>query len=392
MKVAMVDASLFTGRYDDSLCAALAAAGHDVSLLGRPFRPTDAITPRGYAYVPHFFGLSERLRRRMGEGGAFRAAKASEYMAAAALGPIGALAQGDIAHIQWLPFAAADRQLLRRLRKGPAALVHTVHNATPYHGDGRSTSIQGMGYGALLQAFDALIVHGAQTSEALLRQGVKADRIHVVPHPPMRLAQADAAALAEVPDPRRIRLLFFGTIRPYKGLDLLIDACLALWRSGLDFEVAVAGKPFVDISGLLASVREAGFGDRLIADLGFLTEERLDAHLRKADILVFPYRHIDSSGAFLSALHYGKAMVASDTGMFPMLPPGYDKKPAVTMAKAGNVPALERALRPLIESADVRAEAGQRAIDLCERLGSWEETARRTTQVYQEAMLLRRRR
>src|SRR3546814_1319051 len=44
-------------------------------------------------------------------------------------------------------------------------------------------------------------------------------------------------------------------------------------------------------------VRAAGFGERLITDLAFLTEQRLDAHMAKADILVFPYRHIDSSGA-----------------------------------------------------------------------------------------------
>ena len=47
MKVAMVDPSLFTGRYDDSLCAALAEQGAQVTLLGRPMRATDAIVPQG---------------------------------------------------------------------------------------------------------------------------------------------------------------------------------------------------------------------------------------------------------------------------------------------------------------------------------------------------------
>ncbi|HMO41973.1 MAG TPA: SDR family NAD(P)-dependent oxidoreductase, partial [Phenylobacterium sp.] len=53
--------------------------------------------------------------------------------------------------------------------------------------------------------------------------------------------------------------------------------------------------------GSLASV--AGFADRLLTDFGFLPEPRLDPHMLRADMLVFPYRHIDSSGAFLSALH-----------------------------------------------------------------------------------------
>ena len=68
MKVAMLDPSLFTGRYDDSLCAALAGQGQQVTLLGRPMRATDAISPRGYVYRPHFFRRSEALRARIGEG------------------------------------------------------------------------------------------------------------------------------------------------------------------------------------------------------------------------------------------------------------------------------------------------------------------------------------
>ena len=68
MKLAMVDPSLFTGRYDDSLCSALGQAGHEVILLGRPKRATDAIEHAHYRYDPHFFGLSERVRGVAGEG------------------------------------------------------------------------------------------------------------------------------------------------------------------------------------------------------------------------------------------------------------------------------------------------------------------------------------
>ena len=72
MKIAMLDPSLFTGRYDDGLCAGLAQAGANVTLLGRPMRATDAIEPQGYSYAPRFFRHSEALRDRLGEGRAFR--------------------------------------------------------------------------------------------------------------------------------------------------------------------------------------------------------------------------------------------------------------------------------------------------------------------------------
>ncbi len=380
MKVAMVDPSLFTGRYDDSLCAALAEQGAQVTLLGRPMRATDAIVPQGYRYRPHFFRRSEALRDRLGEGRAFRLAKAADHALACALGDLRPLAMADIVHVQWLPLAPADQLMLKRLA-GRVALVHTVHNADAYHAD---AGLQGRGYRALLDRFDALLVHGDTTRDALVAQGVDPARIHRTPHPPMRLAPASATDLAAVPPPVVPRLLFFGTIRPYKGVDLLVDACIALWRAGHSFELAIAGKPFLDVAPMVDAAARAGFADRLVTDFGFLTEGRLDAHMARADILVFPYRHIDSSGAFLSALHHGKPMVTSDAGMFGQLPDG-----VAVRAPAGNAPALAQALLPLIESAAIRRDQGARARAYGEDMGSWRDMATRTIGIYQALLAAR---
>jgi glycosyltransferase involved in cell wall biosynthesis len=377
MKVAMVDPSLFTGRYDDSLCAALAGEGADVTLLGRPMRLTDAVTPLDYRYLPRFFRHSEALRDRLGEGKAFRVAKAAEYALTCAAGRLDAMTRADVAHVQWLPLAPADRLMLRRLR-GRVALVHTVHNADAYHAD---AGLQGRGYRALLDLFDALIVHGETTRAALIAQGIPPERIHVTPHPPMRLAPASPADMAAIFPSRAPRILFFGTIRPYKGVDLLVEACLALWRQGHAFELSIAGKPFMDVAPILQRVGAEGFGKYLTTDLGFLPEPRLDAHIARADILVFPYRHIDSSGAFLSALHHGKAMVTSDAGMFAALPEG-----VASRFPAGNARALAASLLPLIESAPIRQAQGARARAHGLEMGDWTDMARATMAIYERVL------
>ncbi len=374
MKTVMVDPSLFTGRYDDCLCTALGARGHDVTLLGRPLRETDAIEPVGYDYAPRFFRIGERLRGSLGERQFARAIKALDYALDCRLGSLGAL-KGDVAHFQWLPFAMADRWLLGRLAKH-TALVHTVHNVRPYHGD-RAATAQARGYLGLLPCFDALIAHGERTVEALLAQGIDAGRIHIVPHPPMQLAAATPADLAALPPASVPRILFFGTIRPYKGLDLLLQACLTLWREGLDFELAIVGKPFMPVEPFLGAIHGGGFGDRLIADLSFVTEQRLDAHLRAADICAFPYRAIDSSGAFLSALRYGAAMVTSDAGMFGELPGDVAARFPV-----GRAEALTTALRPLICDAALRRKAGEAALTYGAAHSGWDEAAALTEQAY----------
>lgn len=377
MKVAMVDPSLFTGRYDDSLCAALGDQGADVTLLARPTRPTDAIIPHGYQYCPHFFRRSEALRGRLGEGRPFRMLKAVEYTATCAMGSLKPLVGADVAHFQWLPLAPADRLLLRRL-KGRTPLVHTVHNADAYHAD---AGVQGRGYRALLDLFDALIVHGDATRQALEKEGINSRHIHVAPHPPMRLAASTPADLTGIPDAVVPRLLFFGTIRPYKGVDILIDACLSLWGIGHRFELVVAGKPFMNIDPVLDRVRDAGFADRLITDLGFLTESRLDAHMAKADAIIFPYRQIDSSGAFLSALHHGKTMVTSDVGMFASLPDD-----VVVRTPAGNAAALAQALLRLLESPAIRQATGAAARAYGDSMSSWKDMSSATIDVYRSVM------
>lgn len=378
MKTVMVDPSLFTGRYDDCLCAALGARGHDVSLLGRPLRETDAIVPEGYRYAPRFFRIGERLRGPLGEGRFARILKGLDYAVDGRVGSLSALA-GDVAHFQWLPFATADRWLLNRLAKR-TALVHTVHNARPYHGD-RTAMAQARGYLSLLPKFDALIAHGERTVEALLAQGIDESRIHIVPHPPMQLAAATPVDLAALPRSEVPRILFFGTIRPYKGLDLLLQACLSLWREGLDFDLAIVGKPFMPIEPFLGAIHGGGFGHRLIADLSFVTEQRLDAHLRAADILAFPYRAIDSSGAFLSALRYGAAMVTSDAGMFGELP-----SDVAVRFPVGRADALTAALRPLVQDAGLRQRAGQAAMTYGTVHSGWGEAAALTERAYLAAV------
>src|ERR1044072_2571008 len=159
MKIVMVDPSLFTGCYDDALGTALGRRGHDVTLAARPMRATDALAPVGYAYVPRFFRVSEMV---CGSPRLRQVVKAADYMLGGLIGSRAVFARADVVHWQWLPLAVADRHWLRLLR-GRHPLVHTVHNANPFHGASGKEVMQGNGYFDLLGQFDALIVHGEET-------------------------------------------------------------------------------------------------------------------------------------------------------------------------------------------------------------------------------------
>jgi glycosyltransferase involved in cell wall biosynthesis len=103
--------------------------------------------------------------------------------------------------------------------------------------------------------------------------------------------------------------------------------------------------------------------------------------MARADVIVFPYRHIDSSGAFLSALHHGKAMVTSDAGMFATLPDG-----VTVRTPAGDAAALAQALLPLVEGHAIRQALGARARAYGESMGNWKDMALATLDIYRSVV------
>ena len=103
-------------------------------------------------------------------------------------------------------------------------------------------------------------------------------------------------------------VLCFGLMRPYKGIDLLLEA----WRGIDGAELWIAGMPRMDISALTAA---APPGVRFVPR--FIGDDELPAYFRRADLVVLPYREIDQSGVLFTALAFGKPLLLSDVGGFP---------------------------------------------------------------------------
>ena len=105
-------------------------------------------------------------------------------------------------------------------------------------------------------------------------------------------------------------VLDFGLIRPYKGLEVLLDA----W-SGIDgAELWIVGRPRYDIDALKAAApRSVRFVTRFVSD------RELAAVFRRADLVVLPYRESEQSAVLTTALAFGKPILATDVGGFAEL-------------------------------------------------------------------------
>ena len=375
MHVHLVDPSAYTPPYDHALSAALAAAGADVELFTSAFAYGAVSRPAGYVKRDFFY-----RRTRLASGSSLGAQRARRALKLAEHVPDmlryrRASAGADIVHFQWLAVQELDGLLLPRRRPAgsgaphSAPLVLTAHDVLPREGGRRRRAAQRR----LYDRFDAVVAHTDHGRRRLIEQlGVDARRVHVIPHG----AFAHLAELPDAPAPfatdKRV-VLFFGLLRPYKGLDVLLQA----WRGIDDAELWIVGMPRMDIAALTA---DAPPNVRLVPR--FVADSELPGYFRRADLVVLPYREIEQSGVLFTALAFGKPLLVSDVGGFAELA----AQGAAHAVAPGDARALHDALAGLLANPAALASLGERALAAAGSDYDWQAIAERTLALYERLL------
>jgi glycosyltransferase involved in cell wall biosynthesis len=368
MRVHVVDPSAYTPPYDHALCSALAAEGVDVTLYTSRFAYGSVPAPQGYERRESFYPIASRAR----SAGPRRAIKLFEHVPDM-LAYRSEARSAELVHFQWLALQQLDGLLLPRGRP----LVLTAHDILPREPrPGQRRAQQ-----RLYRRFDAIVVHSRHGARRLVEElGVEEARVHVIPHgafehlaaepAPQPYLAADARAGERPPV-----VLCFGLMRPYKGIDLLLDA----WGEGLaGAELWIVGMARMDTSGLRArapaSVR---FDERFVAD------DELPGLFGHAQVVVLPYREAEASGVLFTALAFGRPLLLSDVGAFGELA----ATGAARVFPAGRPEALRAALQELLADETARERMSHSALEAARGPYSWRSVARQTVDLY--ASLLR---
>jgi glycosyltransferase involved in cell wall biosynthesis len=355
MRVHVVDPPAYTPPYDHALSGALAAAGADVTLVTSAFP---------YGEVPRADGyrLDERFYRRTAgaPGGTLRRLTRLAVHVPDMLAYRRAAAAADVVHLQWLAVGQVDERLLPR-----RPLVLTAHDVLPREPRPGQRAAQRRLYARV----DAVVVHSEHGRGRLVDGlGVPADKVEVIPHGVLR-PPGDAGLPPELAAVDGPVVLFFGLLRPYKGLDVLLEA----WRGIDGAELWVVGMPRMDTAPLRAA---APPGVRFVER--FLPDAQVGALFRRADLAVLPYREIDQSGVLFTALGAGTPLVLSAVGGFPEVAAAG----AAELVAPGDPAALHAAIARLLADpgARERLAAGARRA-AAERYG-WEAIAARHLALY----------
>jgi glycosyltransferase involved in cell wall biosynthesis len=367
VRVHVVDPSAFTPPYDHALCGALAAAGADVELYTSRFAYGPVAPANGYARRELFY----RAASHVGDARVRRAVKLAEHVPDM-LRYRARARSADVVHFQWLTVQHVDGRLLPARRTPAGArrpLVLTAHDILPREARPGQRAAQRR----LYEHFDAIVVHSQHGRARLIDElGVDGKRVHVIPHGAFAHLAAEDATGAASPPPFQTDLpvvLCFGLMRPYKGIEELLEA----WRGIEDAELWIAGAPRMDISTLRAA---APPGVRFVPR--FITDDELPAFFRRADLVVLPYREIDQSGVLFTALAFGKPLLLSDVGGFPEVA----AQGAARIFPAGDAAALHVALRELVADPATLEQLAARARAAAIGTYSWSEIGKRTLALY----------
>ena len=219
----------------------------------------------------------------------------------------------------------------------------------------------------LYERMDAVVVHSEHGRRRLVEElGLASERVHVIPHGVLRPweglhdgalsgrrgSPGDRGALPpEFGEAAGPVVLFFGLLRPYKGIDVLLEAWRATasgeHRSGLaGAELWIVGMPRMELGPCTRRhwPRERAGAGRVRLLPRFVSDAETGAFMRRASLVVLPYREIDQSGVLFTALGAGRPLLLSDAGGFPEVA----ATGAARTVPAGDVAALAAALAELL--------------------------------------------
>jgi glycosyltransferase involved in cell wall biosynthesis len=291
----------------------------------------------------------------------------------------------DVVHAQWWSQVLAPIYItvLAIAKARGRKVVLTIHNVSAHE----PSAWKAFADSRVRELADHFIVHTPENAEALLRMEPRAKgRISVVPMGAQDVENRRGLTREEARDRLGIAkedrvVLFFGNIRPYKGLDDMVDAFPLVSRAVPNTRLLVVGQPWSGAPEVEAALEKARSLPNCSLRLEFVSDEEAEAYFAACDVAAFPYKGFEAqSGACARAIAFDRAMVVSDEGGLKAFV--RDQRAVVP---AGNVDALAGALTAVLKDDGLRDKLEADAMATSREL-DWGAIAEQTARIYRRLL------
>ena len=216
----------------------------------------------------------------------------------------------------WMSFFAPAYGVVSRMakRNGRTRCVALVHNMIPHE----PNMLDKLFAPSFVRSQDAFVA----LSESVVRDIDRLDKAGkpktFSPHPIYdhygeRMSKDEACKALGLPAGKNY-MLFFGLVRAYKGLDLLLDAFGRVKDRLPDLQLVIAGEFYEDEDKYRAQIAANGLTERVILRNEFVPDADLRKYFGAADLIVQPYKTATQSGVTQVAFHFEKPMLVTNVG------------------------------------------------------------------------------
>lgn len=227
----------------------------------------------------------------------------------------------SVVHVQYLPMlkwkVPLDFWFLKLCHYRGAKIILTVHDLLPHDTADRYKQT----FLALYGMVNGIVCHSDHVKKRLREEfHVRDKEIWIIPHGPFfyDVQNKDSKEIQQELGicQDELLVLWQGIIFPYKGIDLLLNAWKSVEEAVPNVTLVIAGTGRAELlESIGQQVRQLGLR-RVKMIFRFISTEELVALYRAAEVVVYPYRAITTSGALATGLAMGKAIVASDLPVF----------------------------------------------------------------------------
>lgn len=384
----MVDPGNYTPYYDVNLCDALIKQGWNVEWLTSPYL-FEPIAAPSYLRVRHLFlrGLSavtRRLPRIFQLAALRRGLKAASYpFDLLRLDRELASRPAAVLHVQWALFPVLDAFFWRRWKARGWRVVYTAHDV-----DGLDGTTPRFLVGAnrrLFRLADAVATHSERDRTEIIRQGGMPSRVTRVPQGTPGLFQSPVisrgAARRELGrDPTRPTILFFGLLKAYKGLGVLLSSLVKVRDHVPDVLLLIVGKPLSNDRDYTRAIAKLGLSGSVQWERSYIPSRRVGLHFASADVVALPYLAASSSAVLLNAYVHSRPVVATNVGGFPEM---VEHGRTGLLVPPDDPAAFAAALLELLRDPELAHAMGQRAREHAMKNHEWSLIAHQTAEIYE---------
>jgi len=245
------------------------------------------------------------------------------------------------------PFHALPLATFRLFLGGAATVVGIIHNALPHERSPFDLILLRL----LARSCDAFIVHDGE-SEELLKNLARRRKTVVkarLPNPwsPPTLQKNARQSPHRSSELTRVSALFFGNVRPYKGLNVLLDSL----KSVPEVVLTIAGNFWEQEASIAQTVEDCGLTRQVILKPGYVDKNDIPNLFCQADVVVLPYLSGTASIIPQIAFSFGVPVIVTDVGSVAA---GVEDGVNGLVVEPNNSQELARAISAFTQSSDLR--------------------------------------